>query len=106
MRLLCRVNLELEGYRVLEADRLSVAREFIASEVIDLILLDVHVHAEEGYELLDDAEEHGIAVALMTGSAKVGAEERKRADAILAKPFKLDQLYSTVKRLTSGAAAR
>jgi DNA-binding NtrC family response regulator len=101
MRLMCRVNLELEGYRVLEADNLRRARELIAGEPIDVMLLDVHVRSEHGYELLGLAREHDIQVALMTGSAKVGAEERGLVDAVLPKPFKLDELHTTVRRLTA-----
>lgn len=101
MRLLCRVNLELEGYRVLEAERLSDARELIGSEPIDLILLDVHVRGEEGYELIGLAREKKIAIALMTGTARVGPRERSMVDAVVAKPFKLDILMETVRRLTS-----
>src|ERR671929_1381952 len=48
IRLLCRVNLELEGYRVLEADTLAQARERLRDEDVSVVLLDVHVGSEEG----------------------------------------------------------
>lgn len=102
---MCRVNLELEGYRVLEADQLERARELIGAESIDLMLLDVHVRSEEGYDLVGLAREHGIQIALMTGSAKVGEAERELVDAVLAKPFRIDELQSTVDRLTSPPGA-
>jgi two-component system phosphate regulon response regulator PhoB len=105
MRLLCRVNLELEGYRVLEADHLDRARALIDGERVDVMLLDVHVRSGNGYELLGLAREHDIPVALMTGSAKVGEPERSLVDAVLPKPFKLDQLHTTVRQLTSERAA-
>ena len=38
LRLLCRVNLELEGHRVLEASTLTEARELIATEAPDVSL--------------------------------------------------------------------
>ena len=101
MRLMCRVNLELEGYRVLEADHLDLARELIGGEKIDAMLLDVHVRSEDGYDLIGLAREKDIPVALMTGSAKVGEAERDLVDAVLPKPFKIDELHSTVSRLTS-----
>jgi DNA-binding response OmpR family regulator len=101
MRLLCRVNLELEGYRVLEADDLDRARGLIANEKIDVMLLDVHVGSGNGYDLLGLAREHEIPVALMTGSAKVGELESSLVDAVLPKPFQIDELHSTVSRLTS-----
>jgi DNA-binding response OmpR family regulator len=105
MRLMCRVNLELEGYRVLEADCLDLARTHIAGEKIDLMLLDVHVRSEDGYDLIGLAREHDIPIALMTGSAKVGEAERRLVDAVLPKPFKLDELHSTLDSLTSPRAA-
>ena len=105
MRLLCRVNLELEGYRVLEAEKVSVARELIASEPIDLVLLDVHVRSEEGYGLIDviRGQDSGMRVALMSGTVEVPPERRVLADAVLTKPFKLEELISTVRQLTARA---
>jgi len=106
MRLMCRVNLELEGYRVLEADHLARARELIVGERIDVLLLDVHVRCEDGYDLVGLAQENGIPIALMTGSSKVGAPERELVDAVLSKPFKIEELHSTVSRLASARVAR
>ncbi len=106
MRLLCRVNLELEGYRVLEADRVAKARALIDSEQIDLILLDVHVSGDYGYELIEPArEQKGIPIALLTGTAQVGPEEEKRVDAVLPKPFKIEDLMTTVRGLARSQAA-
>ena len=53
MRLLCRVNLELEGYRVLEAATLADAEGHLADEPVHVVLLDVHVGEENGYDLLE-----------------------------------------------------
>ena len=105
MRLMCRVNLELEGYRVLEADNLDRARELINGEKIDVVLLDVHVQSGNGYDLLGLARERDIRIALMTGSAKVGELERSLVDAVLRKPFEIDELHSTVSTLASPRAA-
>jgi DNA-binding NtrC family response regulator len=102
MRLLCRINLELEGYRILEADRLSTARELISTEEIDLVLLDVHLRGQEGYELIELARKRGtgMRVAIMSGTSNLRAERPAAADGLLAKPFKLDDLLETVRRLT------
>jgi len=101
MRLMCRVNLELEGYRVLEADHLDLARALIAQEKIDAMLLDVHVRTGNGYDLVGLAREKDIQIALMTGSARVDEADRALVDAVLPKPFRIDELHSTVDRLTS-----
>src|SRR5688572_24424720 len=56
LRLLCRVNLELEGHRVREAASLAEARQEIERAIPDVILLDIHVGADDGLELLDEIE--------------------------------------------------
>jgi DNA-binding response OmpR family regulator len=106
MRLLCRVNLELDGYRVLEAPLIPVARELLGTEEIDLVLLDVHVGGEEGWDLLGQIRERDRPVVLMTGSAQVPPEQRLLVDELVAKPFKVDELLVTVARLTREKADR
>ena len=100
MRLLCRVNLELEGYRVLEAATLAQAEDALADEPVRVVLLDVHVGDENGYDLLRRIRERSeIGVALITGSAEIRPDDRALVDAVIAKPFSLDDLSSTVERL-------
>jgi two-component system, OmpR family, KDP operon response regulator KdpE len=101
IRLLCRVNLELEGYVVLEAETLADARRQLAELDVDAVLLDVHLGPESGYELL--GEIYGrTPVALLTGSADKRETVGKAANARIAKPFTLDELTSTVRRLIEG----
>ena len=52
LRLLCRVNLELEGLNVLEAETLAQAIALVAGEPIDVVLLDLHVGEDLGLGLL------------------------------------------------------
>jgi DNA-binding response OmpR family regulator len=102
IRLLCRVNLELEGYRVLEAATLGDARTLLDAEDVDVMLLDVHIGREHGYDLLDELRdgESPVAVALLSGSATID-HRGDDADAVIAKPFHLEELSSTVARLAS-----
>ena len=102
LRMLCRVNLELEGYRVAEADTLDAARRAIAAEPPAVVLLDVHVGSDDGLELLADLRRDcpQTAVALFTGDSKVESASRSGADDVLAKPFTLEQLSATVRRLS------
>jgi DNA-binding NtrC family response regulator len=97
MRMLCRVNLELARYRVLEAPTVEQARAFLAAEAVDLILLDVHVGSGDGFKVLDDVTTE--RVVLFTGSLEVTAVHRDRVDAVLNKPFTLDELHETVAEL-------
>lgn len=102
IRLLCRVNLELEGHEVLEAASLEKARAALG-EGVDVVLLDLHLHGEQSYELI--AECHAlrppVPVVLVTGSAELGGERTARADAVLGKPFEIEELLATVERLAA-----
>jgi DNA-binding response OmpR family regulator len=101
LRLLCRVNLELDGYRVREASTLAAARAEIEHEPPDLILLDVHVGADDGLDLLDTvhALELPVRVVLLSGTSEVGPELRARVDGVLGKPFELESLAAAVRTL-------
>ena len=74
LRLLCRVNLELEGYAVIEAETLDAAERALDDGVVDVVLLDVHLGNEEG--LPPDAT-------------------------VIPKPFRIDDLTGTVRRLAA-----
>ena len=102
LRLLCRVNLELEHYRVLEAATLEEATEALATERVDVVLLDIHVGREDGRRFLHDLRAQGntIPVALFTGSSEVTEAESELAGAVLPKPFALDELSVVVARLS------
>jgi DNA-binding response OmpR family regulator len=103
IRLLCRINLELEGYRVLEAESLGEARALLAGEPVDVVLLDIHVGLEDGRVLLAEIrEEHPeIGVAVLTGPAQIDPAERLGADGLIPKPFLLEELVSTVRSLAA-----
>ena len=94
MRMLCRVNLELAGYRVLEAPTIEGARASLRGDEVDVVLLDVHVGSGDGFSVLDEVTRE--RVILFTGSLEVTAGHRARVDAVLNKPFTLDQLHATV----------
>jgi DNA-binding response OmpR family regulator len=101
IRLLCRVNLELDGYAVAEAATLDAARAALAAGGIALVLLDVHVGFENGVALLEEllAAEPRVPVAVVSGSTDLENEDYSRADAVLTKPFTIEQLTGTVRDL-------
>jgi DNA-binding NtrC family response regulator len=98
LRLLCRVNLELEGHRVREASTLAEARAELEREVPDVVLLDVHVGADDGLELLDEIDTLDLPtrVVLLSGTSEVGPDLRERVDVVLGKPFDLRRLAAAV----------
>lgn len=101
IRLLCRVNLELDGYEVLEADTVATARATLAGGDVDVVLLDVHLHGERSDGLVAEchARRPPVRVVIVSGSADVTHERLTSADAILPKPFELEALLSTVRSL-------
>jgi DNA-binding NtrC family response regulator len=101
IRLLCRVNLELDGHEVLEADTVATAREALAEGGVDVVLLDVHLHGERSDALIAEcrARRPPIPVVLVTGSADVTQGGLTDADAVLPKPFELEALLKTVRDL-------
>jgi DNA-binding NtrC family response regulator len=105
IRLLCRVNLELDGHEVLEADTLETARAALAAEDVAVVLLDVHLRGERSDALVAEchARRPPVPVILVTGSVDVAEERLTDADAVLPKPFELDELLATVRHLARSA---
>jgi DNA-binding response OmpR family regulator len=100
LRMLCRVNLELDGYRVVEAASVADARAALASGPVDVILLDVHLEDGDGRELLHELGPGRPPAALFTGS-EPAASVAGVADAVIPKPFELRLLRATVEDLVS-----
>jgi DNA-binding response OmpR family regulator len=98
LRLLCRVNLELEGFAVREAATVAEAEAAIGAERPDVVLLDVHLGREQTHDLLARIRASGIPVALVTGSVDI-YDYRDSADAVLGKPFNPETLVETARRL-------
>jgi len=98
IRLLCRVNLELAGYEVLEADSLAAVRATLAKEDVDVLVLDVHLRGERSDDLVVECHERRprLPVVLVTGSVDITNPSVSDADAILPKPFELDDFLRAV----------
>ncbi|MDX6410029.1 MAG: two-component system, OmpR family, phosphate regulon response regulator OmpR [Gaiellaceae bacterium] len=98
IRFLCRVNLELDGWTVVEAEAIEQARRTLAGAEIDIVLLDVHVGAESGLDFIAEIRESrpGVPVVLLTGSVGSPRLEGVDADAVISKPFTLEQLTGTL----------
>jgi DNA-binding NtrC family response regulator len=101
LRLLCRVNLELDGYNVLEAPTVAAAEDALVGDAVDLFLLDVHIGADDGLALMRSLRDrkHIAPVVLFTGSAQLDAATIREADGVVPKPFRLEQLLDVVRQL-------
>jgi CheY-like chemotaxis protein len=96
-----RDGLEFEGYRVRTARNGAEALREIADDPPSLILLDMRMPVMSGWEFAARyrANGHQAPVVVMTAAAnaKTWADEIE-ADAVLPKPFTLDDLFQTVSR--------
>jgi DNA-binding NtrC family response regulator len=104
IRLLCRINLELEGWSVREAETLAEARKGLADGAVAVVLLDVHVGPDSGVVFLDEMRRDypGTPVAMLTGSVDTPTLDKIETDAVISKPFTLEQLTETVRTLAEG----
>jgi DNA-binding response OmpR family regulator len=102
IRLLCRVNLELDGHAAREAATIDEARDIVGAEAFDLVILDVHVGAGNGLEFLGELrrEHPQVPVALLSGTADRESVAAALPDAVLGKPFTLEQLRATVEEVS------
>jgi two-component system KDP operon response regulator KdpE len=91
---------------LLEAPNLARAREILASEHVDLVLLDVRLPDGDGLslaaELREQAGKERPIVVVLSASvlpSERDAALRSGADAFLAKPYHPAELVATVARL-------
>ena len=103
LRMLMRVNLELDGFSVREAESLAEARAALAAAQPSVVLLDVHLGRDDIGGLLGELREQRIPVAIVTGSADL-ADYRDIADAVLEKPFEPSFLVELARRLARVAS--
>jgi two-component system, OmpR family, phosphate regulon response regulator PhoB len=94
VQLLCRVNLEFEGYRVITAADGEEALARVAEELPDVVLLDVMLPKIDGWQVLErlKADERTKAVPVVMLTAKVQDEDQIRgwtagAAEYITKPF-------------------
>ncbi len=101
VRLLCRVNLELEGYRVVEAADARELEQVMAGEDVAGVLLDIRLGDADGIALARRLqEEHrAVRVVFLSGSVERAGSVEDLADGFLAKPFSLEALSETARRL-------
>lgn len=109
IRLMCRVNLALEGYDVIEAGDGASALALARRLHPDMLLLDVMMPGIDGWKVLEtmraDPALASTPVVMLT--ARVQREDELRgwsggASEYLSKPFNPSTLTEVVRRVLSG----
>jgi len=98
LRMLMRVNLELEGFSVAESATVEETEAAVRRSRPGAVLLDVHLGGRDTLTLLAWLRAKGIPVALVTGSVDID-EYRESADGVLTKPFTPQALVELARRL-------
>ena len=109
IRLMCRVNLALEGYQVEEAIDGEQARAYLQGHLPDLVLLDVMLPGIDGWEILTwmKADPRLAQVPVVMLTARVQREDELKgwslgASDYLPKPFNPSSLTQIVNRVIVG----
>ena len=104
----CRA-LELEGYRVLQAEDADEGMRLASQESVSLILLDLRLPGRDGWSLLKELKSTAgladIPVVVCTASVAVSQKERAMrmgAAGYLKKPLGVASLRQEVKRILGG----
>jgi DNA-binding response OmpR family regulator len=102
--LLCRVNLEFDGFRVLEAATGEAALASLAEELPDVVLLDVALPETDGWQVLEaiksDPRTRDVPVVMLTGRTRERDQVRgwaAGAAEYVTKPFSPRSLTRVVR---------
>lgn len=101
MRRFVRMNLDLEGYDVIEADNGLAALNKVRDEMPDLVLLDVAMPELDGFETLEHIREVSAVPVIML-TVRSDEDDRIRgldlgADDYVTKPFSPRELLSRIR---------
>ena len=101
-----RINLEMEGYAVVEAGNAEEGLKAVEDDAPDLVLLDVMMPQVDGWEMLRRIQErYGAgAIPVVMFSGKVDEEAQAKAaqsgaTGFVGKPFDLQQLIDQTKQI-------
>ena len=99
-----RLNLELEGYRVVTAEDGEAGIKIVNDEKPDLIILDVMMPKKDGLQTCKELRNVGISTPLILLTARSAEVDKVLglelgADDYLAKPFGMLELVARVKAL-------
>jgi two-component system alkaline phosphatase synthesis response regulator PhoP len=101
-------RLDLEGYVAHHVSTVKEALSFLASELVDLVILDVALPDGEGFQVADWIRRQGRTSAVLFLSAFAGPDERVRgfelgAEDYVPKPFHTKELLLRIKNVLGRA---
>lgn len=104
IRNVVKLNLELEGYEVVETDNGKAAVHIFQEQHFDLLILDVMLPEMNGFEICEQVRLSNTTVPIIFLTAKDTPQDRvaglkKGADDYLTKPFNLEELLLRVQNL-------
>lgn len=104
IRNIVKLNLDLEGYEVVDTDNGKEALRYFREQHFDLLVLDVMLPEMNGYDICEQVRLTDPSVPIIFLTAKDGAQDRimglkKGADDYLTKPFTLEELLLRIQNL-------
>lgn len=104
-------ELEFLGAKVFQAENIQHAQDILALNAIDLIISDIRMPGGSGVELLEKVKDKygpDFPVILITGFADITPMDAygKGAEALISKPFQLDDLFKIIAKHASQKSER
>lgn len=104
IRSLVKLNLEIDGYEVVDLDNGKEVMTTIAEQHFDLIILDIMLPDLSGIKICESIRVNNYSMPILILSAKDTSHDRilglkKGADDYLTKPFHLEELILRVEKL-------
>ncbi len=111
---LCQIlasELEFAGATIFQAKNVSQAQELLKQQKVDLIVSDIRMPGGTGIDLLNYCKARDVEsppIILITGFADITLEDAYHlgAEALISKPFKLEELIKLCSDLTKDSSLR
>lgn len=100
IRELIKLNLDMVGYETLEACDGEEGLHYVNNEEIDLVLLDIMLPKQDGYQLLPKIIKKNIPTIILTAKDRLNEKVKgleMGADDYVTKPFEAVELLARIK---------